>query len=555
MNDLSKQKNLSKRLKTARNAKWVILASFSVLISLSWQCASQQQPMGGPKDSIPPTIVKETPPNLTRNFNSEKIVIEFDEYVKLTNTQKEVSVSPDIEEPIVPRVKRKTIEVALPDSLEPNTTYTINFGKAIGDFNEGNPLLNYSYVFSTGPVIDSLSISGKVTNALTQVPEKEVTVMLIPTRQDSIFGKKKANLFTLTDTSGNFLLKNLREDTYRIYALKEENNDRIYNAPGEYLGFLNDSIILSKDTSDIHLQISKGTPRDFRLLDRKIEPTGRITFVFNKPLKNAGITVLHPANLDDTKQIHFNAVRDTAFLWLSNLTFDSLKVQFTDGDTVLDTVSMRRGRNEKYDRDFLITDNLAGNKVTRVKHLILTTSSPVESIDRSKIVLTEDSIPRTNFGLTKDTTAPFSYVLRYNWRPKRNYQLSIEEGAFLGFFGDKNKSVSKSFTMNEADNFGDIVLDVTLPDTTGKQYLVQLINEKMDVIYRSVPIRQSAKIPFRQFPGGKYTLRIVYDENQNGEWDPGDVYQRKQPERVWYLGKTFIIRANWEQEEKIQVPE
>lgn len=554
MQDISNIKNGSNRLKIVKNTKWAILLFFLVLFSLTWQCASIQQPMGGPKDSIPPKILKETPPNLTRNFNAEKIVIEFDEYVKLNNAQKEVSVSPDVEQPINPRVKRKTIEVALPDSLEENTTYTLNFGKAIGDFNEGNPILNYSYVFSTGDVIDSLSISGKVINALTKVNEKEVTVLLIPTRQDSIFGKRKANIFTLTDTSGNFQLKNLREDTYRIYALKEENNDRVYNAPGEYIGFLNDSIVLTGDTSGILLEISKGIPKDFRLLDRKIESSGKISFAFNKTLKNPDIVIAHPKELDETKQITYNPTRDSASVWLSDLTFDSLKVRILDDGNMLDSVTMRRGRNEKYDRDFIILDNLSGNKVTRVKHIQLSAGSPVQSIDRSKIVLTEDSIPRTNYQLAKDTTAPGKYILRYNWRPKRNYQLTLEEGAFLGFFGDKNKSVSKSFTMNETENFGDIVLDVNLPDTN-HQYLVQLINEKMDFIHRSVPIRKSGKIPFRQFPGGKYTIRIVYDENNNGEWDSGDVYQKRQPERVWYLGRTFIIRANWEQEEIIQVPE
>ncbi len=554
MQDISNIKNGSNRLKIVKNLKWAILLFFLVLFSLTWQCASIQQPMGGPKDSIPPKILKETPPNLTRNFNAEKIVIEFDEYVKLNNAQKEVSVSPDVEQPINPRVKRKTIEVALPDSLEENTTYTLNFGKAIGDFNEGNPILNYSYVFSTGDVIDSLSISGKVINALTKVNEKEVTVLLIPTRQDSIFGKRKANIFTLTDTSGNFQLKNLREDTYRIYALKEENNDRVYNAPGEYIGFLNDSIVLTGDTSGILLEISKGIPKDFRLLDRKIESSGKISFAFNKTLKNPDIVIAHPKELDETKQITYNPTRDSASVWLSDLTFDSLKVRILDDGNMLDSVTMRRGRNEKYDRDFIILDNLSGNKVTRVKHIQLSAGSPVQSIDRSKIVLTEDSIPRTNYQLAKDTTAPGKYILRYNWRPKRNYQLTLEEGAFLGFFGDKNKSVSKSFTMNETENFGDIVLDVNLPDTN-HQYLVQLINEKMDFIHRSVPIRKSGKIPFRQFPGGKYTIRIVYDENNNGEWDSGDVYQKRQPERVWYLGRTFIIRANWEQEEIIQVPE
>ncbi len=547
-------KTRSNRLKTAANPRWLVLLFFIVLISLTWQCASIQQPQGGPKDSIPPKILKESPPNLTRNFDAEKIVIEFDEYIKLSNPFKEVSISPDIEQPINPRVRRKSIEITMPDSLEENTTYTINFGKAIGDFNEGNPILNYSYVFSTGNVIDSLSISGTVINALTKLPEKELTVLLIPTRQDSIFGKRKANIFTLTDTSGNFRLQNLREDAYRIYALKEENNDRVYNAPDELIGFLNDSIVLNSDTTGIRLEVSKGIPKSFRLLDRRIEPSGKVLFAFNKSLEDPDITILHPSQLDETKRIEYTPNKDSATVWLSDLTFDSLKVQVINADTLLDSITMRRGRNDKYDRDFIITDNLTGNKVTRVRHIALTAGSPIQSIDRSKIILLEDSIPRTNFQLAKDTLAPRRYILRYNWRPKRNYELTIEEGAFAGFFSDKNKSVSKSFTMDEAENFGDILLKIAVPDTA-HQYLVQLINEKMDVIYRSVPIHGSADIPFRQFPGGKYTLRIVYDENNNGKWDTGDVYEKKQPERVWYIGKTFIIRANWEQEEHITVPE
>lgn len=550
----SKSKNSSYRLKIALNPKWAILSFFVVLFSLTWQCASIQQPQGGPKDSIPPTILKETPPNLSRNFDAEKIVIEFDEFIKLSNPFKEISVSPDLEQPINPRVKRKSIEITLPDSLEENTTYTINFGKAIGDFNEGNPILNYSYVFSTGDVIDSLGISGKVINALTKEVEKEITVMLIPTRRDSIFGKRKANIFTLTDTAGNFKLRNLREDNYRIYALREENNDRIYNAPGELIGFLNDSITLNRDTSQILLEVSKGIPQVFRLLDRKIEPNGKITFAFNKPLANGELTVIDPSNLDTSKQVEYTTNRDTALLWVSDLTFDSLKVSISDSGVVLDTVLIRRGRNDKYDRDFVITDNLTRNKVNRIQHIELTPSSPVKSIDRNKIELLVDSVQVRNFQLIKDSTAQRRYVLRYNWRPKRDYTLTLEEGAFSGFFADKNKPVTKTFTMDETENFGNILLKITVPDSA-HQYLIQLISEKKDVIYRSITINESTNLPFDQFPGGKYTLRVVYDENNNGKWDPGDVYQKRQPERVWYLGKTFIIRANWEQEETVNVPE
>src|SRR5690606_38165796 len=117
MHDSLNKNNRLNRLKIVLNSKWGILVFFLLLFSLTWRCASIQQPMGGPKESIPPKILGETPPNFTRNFTAEKIVIEFDEYVKLNNPQKEVSISPDVEQPINPRVKRKTIEVAMPDSL------------------------------------------------------------------------------------------------------------------------------------------------------------------------------------------------------------------------------------------------------------------------------------------------------------------------------------------------------------------------------------------------------------------------------------------------------
>src|SRR5690606_35577360 len=140
------------------------------------------------------------------------------------------------------------------------------------------------YVFSTGDEIDSLSVVGTVTNAVTLEPVFDATVLLIPVKQDSIFGKKKANIFTRTDSSGNFRLQNLSENDYRIYALEEENNDRIYNSPNEKIAFLKDSIHLTGDVTGIKLKTFKEIPVEFRLMDRKIENTGRILFIFNKSI-------------------------------------------------------------------------------------------------------------------------------------------------------------------------------------------------------------------------------------------------------------------------------
>lgn len=549
-----KYKTASNRLKSTLNLKWLILALFSGILLFNTHCASIQQPMGGPKDSIPPKILKETPPNLSRNFKGTEIVIQFDEFVKLQNELKEISLTPDMDKTPIYKVKKKNLVITLPDTLEEKTTYTINFGKAIGDFNEGNPLLNYSYVFATGNEIDSLNISGKVTNALTLEDEKETIVMLIPISQDSIFGKKKANIFTLTDSSGTFKLKNLKEDTYRIYALKEKNNDRIFNSDEEEIGFLTDSFHLNRDTNNIKLAISKPVVKDFRLIDRKIQKNGTINFIFNKPLNNPSINILVPENLNENKLINYSLKNDSASLWLSDMAFDSLKVELVENKTPLDTVVIRRSKNEKYDRDLIITDNLNSQKVNKITHIILNSTAPIKSANKANIILTEDSIQRTNFQLFPDSTNNQKYIIRYAWRAKRNYELELKDEAFLGFFGEKSKIVKRKFTLDETENFGDIILKVNTPDTIGNQYLVQITNDKKDIIYESRSITKSEKLIYKQFPGGKYTIRIVYDINRNKQWDPADIENKKQPEKVWYHSKTVTVRPNWEQEELIDIP-
>src|ERR1700754_329488 len=136
-------------------------------------CASQQKPQGGPKDRTPPKLLKATPPNMTRNFKEKQIRLDFDEYFTLKNPFQEITISPAPEKLPTYKPSKKTIVVDFKDSLQKNTTYVINFGKAIADVNEGNVVPNFTYVFSTGSHIDSLSVSGSVLNTLTQEKAKD----------------------------------------------------------------------------------------------------------------------------------------------------------------------------------------------------------------------------------------------------------------------------------------------------------------------------------------------------------------------------------------------
>ena len=515
-------------------------------------CASVQSPTGGPRDTIAPQIIKETPKNLTRNFASEEIQIQFDEFIKLTNEFTEISISPALD--ILPefKAKKQNLGIKFSKPLEENTTYTINFGKAIADVNESNILKNYTYVFATGNQIDSLSLSGTVTSSLTKEKLKDVTVFILPTSQDSLFGKKRASFFTTTDTAGKFSLKNLREDSYRIYALNEQGGgDRIYNGQNEEIGFLKEPILLNKNVDNIRLEVFKAVPKTFQVVDRKIESDGRILLTFNKPLLKPSVNILDPLDLDPVKTSEISNTRDTALIWLPDLTFDSLKVAVADGGTPLDTIMLRRTKRDTYNRAVLITDNIAGPKLRPKSDVILRMSSPIATAQESQITLLEDSVA-VKFQLSKQVNSTRTYNLKYPWKLNKEYILRFNENAFTDIYGNKSKLYIKRFNLDTEDNYGNMSVKITIPDTL-QSYIVQWMDDK-ETIYRQDVITKNITLNYLTYPTSKYRIRVIYDENKNGIWDTGNVFTMQQPEKTWTFEKIISLRPNWDLEEVMLIP-
>jgi hypothetical protein len=514
-------------------------------------CASVQSPTGGPRDSIAPKIIKETPKNLTRNFATDEIEIQFDEFVKLTNEFTEISISPALDVAPEFKAKKQNLTIKFPKPLEPKTTYTINFGKAVADVNESNILKNYTYVFATGDQIDSLSLSGSVISALTKEKLKDVTVFILPVSQDSLFGKKRASFFTTTDTAGNFILKNLREDRYRIYALNEEGGgDRIYNGQNEQIGFLPGPLLLNKNIDDIRLEVFKAVPKTFSVGDRKIESDGRIILVFNKPLVKPTLKIIEPADQNPLMTSEITKTRDTALVWLPELAFDSLKLVVMDDSTPLDTVTLRRNKRDTYTRSVIISDNISGPKLKPKTDVILRTSSPIGTAQESQMVLLEDSIA-VKFQLIKSPSSR-SYNLKYPWKLNKEYILRLNENAFTDIYGNKSKLYIKRFTLDTEENYGNMSVKISVPDTT-LNYIVQWMGDK-ETIYRQDVINKNTTLNYLTYPTSKYRLRVIYDANKNGLWDTGNVYTREQPELIWNFEKIISLRPNWDLDETMVIP-
>ena len=539
----------------AKNRSLQIHSIIVVLISLIFLlngCASVQQPNGGPKDTQSPKVVKEIPVNLTRNFSAEKIQIQFNEFVKLNSEFSEISISPALDNMPVFKAKKNTVDIKFNKPLEKNTTYTINFGKAIADVNENNLLKNYTYVFSTGNQIDSLSISGLVSSSLTKENLKEATVFILPVKQDSIFGKKRANIFTTTDSAGNFQLKNLREDKYFLYALNEQSGDRIYNSPSEEIGFLSDTLTLNKNISNLIIEVFKEQPELFKVNDKKIENDGRIILSFNKSLLKPSLEIIEPKSLNTQKTVEFSSKKDSALIWLPTLIFDSLKVSISDQGKPIATINLFRNKKDTYKRSISVVDNFPSGKIKPGENIELTFSSPTNSFDQSKIKLLLDSNEVRNLQVIKDTFSIRKYILKGPWRTGKNYEIKLVEKAFKDIYGNESKAYLRPFSIDSEENYGNIAISVTVPDSS-KSYVVEWLTEQSTLLRKDV-LTKSSVLNYLRYPTAKYRIRVIYDANKNGIWDTGNVKLRLQPEKVWNFDKILTLRPNWDLEEKMLIP-
>lgn len=530
-----------------------ILPLFACLLVI-FGCANILHPQGGPRDLTPPKLLKAAPPNMTRNFKAKEIRLEFDEFFKLNNPYQEITMSPTPAKLPEYNTSKKSLVIVLKDSLEKNTTYVINFGKAIADVNEGNVLKNFTYVFSTGSHIDSLTISGSVINTLTQQKEKDATVMLFTLKQDSLlFGKKKPTIFTSTDTAGNFTLSNLHPDNYRIYALKESAPNKIYDNDNELIAFSKQIIHLTKDTSNIQLSLFKQAPQKFRLVDNRFDGDGKIFLTFNRPLTRPSLIVTYPPGFDSQKIVDFSPTRDTAMVFMRNMDFDSIRMVLMDNGKPVDTLYKKKGRKESFQRTLSFQYNINRDNLLKPgADLVLKANFPIENFDPALISLKDDSTDVTNFTLQKDTADARILRLKYRWKQVDRYTLTLGEDAFTDIYGDKNKRSRKPFQVDKPENYGTLNLVVTVPDT-GKSYIVEFLNDQKTVL-RSDVITKNTTLHYRDYPAAKYGLRVVYDDNANGKWDSGNVKLKLQPENIWVNESAITIRANWEQDIPIKIP-
>lgn len=214
-----------------------------VTILFLFSCANVVAPTGGPEDETPPELLKSTPPINAPNFVGDEVRLYFNEFVQLTNIDQKLLVSPPLPNEPQARIRGRSVVLQWQDTLRANTTYNFFFGNAISDITEGNAIPNFQVVFSTGPFVDSLSLSGVVTNAFSQKPEEEVYVMLYHPGNDSVPYKEPPVYLAKTDKEGRFRIGNIATGTYMIFALNDLNANFLFDLPTERIAFLDTLVV------------------------------------------------------------------------------------------------------------------------------------------------------------------------------------------------------------------------------------------------------------------------------------------------------------------------
>ena len=242
---MTNKNDIIQLLKNRIKANTLFLPFYLLVFLLLVSCAKMGQPDGGWFDETPPKVIGASPADGAVNVNQKKINIYFDEFIKLDNPSEKVVVSPpQLEQPEIKGAGRR-IQISLVDSLKANTTYTIDFSDAISDNNEGNPMGNYTYSFSTGEVIDTMEVSGCVLESENLEPIKGILVGLYADHADSAFRTKPMLRVSRTDSRGRFVIKGVAPGSYRIYALQDMDGNYMFNQKSEKIAFSHDIIVPS----------------------------------------------------------------------------------------------------------------------------------------------------------------------------------------------------------------------------------------------------------------------------------------------------------------------
>jgi Bacterial Ig-like domain len=544
---------------------------FTMLLVILSSCANEAAPKGGKQDTTSPKVIYAKPAPNSLHFNTQDITIKFSEYILNPVNPQEVLISPPMEKAPSLIVEGKKLKIRLKSPLKPNTTYTINFGNGIKDNNEGNPIANFRYVFSTGDMLDSATISGQINNTAKPAEVEGLLVELYPIDSPKAITRSKPYYFSRTDKAGNYKIENIKADKYWAYILKDENLNYIYDQPTELIGYM-DTLLLINDSSKINNvngKVFNSEKTKPKIGEAIATYPGKIILPFNAPVKELRLSSNIETKSDLLTQ---NATKDTFIYWYSNIKAKEIKMTISADDTVSDSLRINlkainpdsipdRKKYALYIENQIVkadtnTKNGQNNALSNpFKPLRLELSRPVTSTDRFKgLQITNDSTHHTDtVAYTIDSVSHKSLAIKFVPQGASSYTVTIPDSALIDNWGWYNKKLSHKWQTDSKEKYGNIIFSLKI-ENPSKYYILEVLDAESKIVqtfyYRGI---KDKRVTIPNLPAGNYTLKAIDDTNHNGEWDTGNFEQRRQPERIINFKESHELKAGWDLEIEVKL--
>lgn len=586
-----------------RTIKYLCVAA--VLATAFVNCARIGGITGGPKDTLGPVVVSVDPGMNALYFDQKSVYFEFDEYVQLKDQQKEFYTSPGMKKMPIVTLRGKGFRVDILDTLKPDQTYSLNFGGSVADNNEGNPLNDLRYIFSTGGEIDSMVMSGYTEDAARGDSVSKTFIYFFDAKldsvpeYDSVIFKNLPEAIGRAKNNGIFIAENLKPKEYRVYGVEDKNSNNQYDAGVDKIGFMDGTYNPAEMPDfdawyDTTRRYVVARPQTYMRMFLDERPARQTLIAPTRPMQHK-IMMLFGAPWPEIESITLDSIppermiieylrptRDSIALWLDvEVPPDTVKgeIVYMRPDSLgvvgpytqevklgwkKSESSAEKRERERRERDlaegrevdslpnpFKVTVPASG-EINPEKGVTVEFDYPLSSFDRQQISLTHGdstNMRQVPIRFVQDTVSIRKWRLEAPWTQGERYRLFIPPGTLRNVAGQTNDSIVRAYDVMQADKFATVVVKVT-GKTPESEYVVQLTDGGGNRVIDEKRHVRTGEVTFGFVSAGEVRLKILEDADGNGEWSTGNLVNRAQPERVeFYVDKdneqTFTVRAGW----------
>lgn len=544
-----------------------LLLTLLALQLILQRCANPGSPTGGPKDTLSPTLIYSTPANGSINYTGNIIEMEFSEFINADKLLQQLIITPKTDIRYKSFVKRNKLILKLDGKLKDSTTYNFNFADGVTDITENNPVVNLSLAFSTGPTIDSMGVKGHVEDLLSKEPGIKYVVGLYPASDTINYFSDHPLYFTTANDTGNYSINYVKQGNYRIVAFNDENKNYLMDPETESHGFLAQDISLDSIVQLNPIRSVLQNIKPIKLVNTR--SVGRyVEIKFNKHIheyslnptylthnvigeNNDVIRIYQPENYADKDSIQAIIVASDS---LRNTITDTIKFSFYESNRQPSKFNLSFNKNRLPQTDnpsvsihftkpvSTFDSSYAFIQIDSTLTIPIPTRASWNSNNTKATVTTQLSIDSIKSQF--DRALPFdSAMLDSGYqRPliaSRTVNLTFAKGSFISVENDTLGN--KSIQLKQEGVRPSGVLNIYLA-TNYSSYILQLIDRNDKVSYQSI---NQSTIRFASIKPETYTIRILIDTNEDGQWSYGNLLQNLEPENVYLYPDPISVRENW----------